>query len=197
MVNISLRQLIIRRDEGICRLCKDRIDESDLEIHHIKHEQSDYDEIITTDSTCHEQFHKIETALKKGKNSIYSCGHCKDKPQLLQHQLSNRSEIRICPNCLYGDQRTADGSIEAIWRGVESLHILKEYLISEGINLEPRHLIQERQPFIPDYHNEMELIADVFFSKKYMVLVDFFEGPFYEMKDKKGKLFTNFNRVKK
>jgi len=172
MVNISLRQLIIRRDEGICRLCKDRIDESDLEIHHIKHEQSDYDEIITTDSTCH-------------------------KPQLLQHQLSNRSEIRICPNCLYGDQRTADGSIEAIWRGVESLHILKEYLISEGINLEPRHLIQERQPFIPDYHNEMELIADVFFSKKYMVLVDFFEGPFYEMKDKKGKLFTNFNMIKK
>lgn len=141
---MSLRQLIIKRDEGKCRLCKKVEDETNLEIHHIKHEKSNFDEIITTCNVCHILIHNIETTLRKGDLSIYSCGHCNGKPRLLQHKFSNESEIRICSNCLSGDYRVADGGLEGVWIGVEPLQVLKEYLIEDGVDFNPH----ERNPFI-------------------------------------------------
>ncbi len=188
---MSLRQLIIRRDEGECQLCKDIKDESNLEIHHIKHEQSDFDEIITTHNNCHEQSHKIEKALRKGGISSLSCGRCKDKPRLIQHRLSNDSEIRICPNCLCGDLRAADGSLECIWLGVKPLQILKEYLIEEGVDLDPDHLIQDRAPFntnFPDlkplWYKIIEESIDYLAHENIKVTIDVVDGPFCEMKGK-------------
>uniref|UniRef100_A0A6M3LS80 Uncharacterized protein n=1 Tax=viral metagenome TaxID=1070528 RepID=A0A6M3LS80_9ZZZZ len=191
MVKMSLRELIIRRDEGKCRLCKDIKNESDLEIHHIKHEQSDFDEIISTCDTCHTEIHKIETALRKGTISTYSCGRCKDKPRFLQHKFYDKSEIRICPNCLCGDQKAADGSIEAIWLGVEPLQILKEYLIEEGINLDPYNLIQKREPFRtsfqdpkPEWYKEIEETIGYLVQNKVKVTIDVLDRPFFEEKGK-------------
>lgn len=183
---MSLRQLVIKRDKGKCRLCKRVEDETKLEIHHIKHEQSNFDEIITACNVCHTLIHNIETTLRKGGLSIYSCEHCNGKPRLLQHKFSNGSEIRICSNCLSGDFRVADGSLEGLWIGVEPLQVLKEYLIEDGVNLDSH----ERNPFInetsdtkPEWYKIMNEVNGNLASKGVKVLFD----PFDQSLCKKGE----------
>ena len=107
----NLRNAVLLRDNNKCRWCEAT---DNLQVHHLNHENSNVDQLITLCKICHTRLHLIERTHIDGDLSYIWCGACKEKgefvSQFLIRKTSNNNEIWVCPNCGRGmkEDRNAD-----------------------------------------------------------------------------------------
>ncbi len=107
----NLRNAILLRDENKCRWCGER---DNLQIHHLNHEKSTVEQLITLCKPCHTRIHLIERTHIDGDLSFIWCGGCKENGEFVSQWLirrtQNKNEIWVCPKCGTGfiQNRNAD-----------------------------------------------------------------------------------------
>lgn len=96
----NLRNAVLLRDDNKCRWCG-RFD--NLQVHHLNHEKSTVDQLITLCKRCHNRIHLIERTHIDGDLGYIWCGNCRNDGELttqfLTKILTNKNQISVCPNC--------------------------------------------------------------------------------------------------
>lgn len=95
-----LRKAVLLRDNNQCRWCDAT---NNLHVHHLNHEKSTINQIITLCRKCHNRIHLIEKTHIGGKDSGMWCGYCRENGELVSRfmikKLSTRKWVCVCPNC--------------------------------------------------------------------------------------------------
>ena len=97
---VNLRDAILLRDNNECRWCSEV---NDLHVHHLNHEKSTIDQVITLCRKCHHRIHLIEKTHIYGYLTHIYCGGCRENGELvscfLRKKLSTGKEVWVCTNC--------------------------------------------------------------------------------------------------
>ena len=113
----SLRNAVLLRDENMCRWCGEL---DNLQVHHLNHEKSTVDQLITLCKPCHTRIHLIERTHVDGDWGSVWCGSCRKESgdfgtQFLVRKISNQDRIWVCPNCGRGYRYNRDADITDNW----------------------------------------------------------------------------------
>ncbi len=112
----QLRNAFLLRDNNKCRWCGE-VD--NLHVHHLNHEKSTVDQIITLCRKCHNRIHLIENIFINGRVCVnlwcLSCREGDTGARFITKELSTKKLVYVCPDCGRGFTKNENGEILEEW----------------------------------------------------------------------------------
>jgi len=111
-----LRTAILLRDNNKCRWCGET---NNLNIHHLNHENSTVDQLITLCRRCHNRIHLIENTHINGRVCVNLwCLNCREGEtgvRFIVKKLQIKKWVYVCPDCGRGYIEDENGATIEEW----------------------------------------------------------------------------------
>ena len=111
-----LRNAFLLRDNNKCRWCGEV---NNLNIHHLNHDKSTVDQIITLCRRCHNRIHLIENTHISGRVCVNLwCLRCREGEtgtRFIVRKLQTKKWVNVCSNCGRGYIEDENGETIDEW----------------------------------------------------------------------------------